>query len=84
MSRSALARLAPFACPRSRRRRRYGVFAVESLRVGVDTIFRFPLDGVATFSCISLLTPAGKSRSIKMKYIVLSARRPGDANGGDA
>jgi sugar/nucleoside kinase (ribokinase family) len=41
-----------------------GVFAVESLQqVGVDTSFVSRLDGVATFSCISLLTPDGESLS---------------------
>ena len=44
-----------------------GVFAVESLQqVGVDTSFVSRLDGVATFSCISLLTPDGEKSLIKM------------------
>jgi ribokinase len=51
-----------------------GVFAVESLQqVGVDTSFVSRLDGVATFSCISLLTPDGEKSLIKM---ITSAYRP--------
>ncbi|HEY6521051.1 MAG TPA: carbohydrate kinase family protein, partial [Roseiarcus sp.] len=38
-----------------------GAFAVESLeKAGVDTSYVARLNGVATFSCISLLTPDGE------------------------
>jgi sugar/nucleoside kinase (ribokinase family) len=51
-----------------------GVFAVESLQqVGVDTSFVSRLDGVATFSCISLLTPDGEKSLVKL---MTSAYRP--------
>jgi sugar/nucleoside kinase (ribokinase family) len=51
-----------------------GAFAVNSLeQVGVDTSFVSRLDGVATFSCISLLTPDGEKSLIKL---MASAYRP--------
>jgi sugar/nucleoside kinase (ribokinase family) len=51
-----------------------GAFAVKSLeRVGVDTSFVSRLDGVATFSCISLLTPDGEKSLVKL---MTSAYRP--------
>ena len=51
-----------------------GAFAVEGLRrVGVDTSFVSRLDGVATFSCISLLTPDGEKSLVKL---MTSAYRP--------
>ena len=44
-----------------------GVFAVESLgKVGVDTSYVARLNGVATFSCISLLTPDGEKSLVKL------------------
>ena len=51
-----------------------GAFAVESLeQVGVDTSFVSRLEGVATFSCISLLTPDGEKSLVKL---MTSAYRP--------
>jgi sugar/nucleoside kinase (ribokinase family) len=51
-----------------------GAFAVESLeQVGVDTRFVARLEGVATFSCISLLTPDGEKSLVKL---MTSAYRP--------
>ena len=51
-----------------------GAFAVENLeQVGVDTSFVSRLDGVATFSCISLLTPDGEKSLVKL---MTSAYRP--------
>jgi sugar/nucleoside kinase (ribokinase family) len=51
-----------------------GAFAVESLQqVGVDTTFVSRLEGVATFSCISLLTPDGEKSLVKL---MTSAYRP--------
>jgi ribokinase len=51
-----------------------GAFAVESLeQVGVDTSFVSRLSGVATFSCISLLTPDGEKSLVKL---MTSAYRP--------
>ena len=51
-----------------------GVFAVMSLeQVGVDTNFVSRLAGVATFSCISLLTPDGEKSLVKL---MTSAYRP--------
>jgi sugar/nucleoside kinase (ribokinase family) len=51
-----------------------GAFAVKSLeQVGVDTSFVSRLDGVATFSCISLLTPDGEKSLVKL---MTSAYRP--------
>jgi ribokinase len=51
-----------------------GAFAVESLeQVGVDTSFVTRLEGVATFSCISLLTPDGEKSLVKL---MTSAYRP--------
>jgi ribokinase len=51
-----------------------GVFAVKSLeQVGVDTSFVSRLSGVATFSCISLLTPDGEKSLVKL---MTSAYRP--------
>ena len=51
-----------------------GAFAVESLdRAGVDTSFVSHLEGVATFSCISLLTPDGEKSLVKL---MTSAYRP--------
>jgi ribokinase len=51
-----------------------GAFAVNSLeQVGVDTSFVSRLDGVATFSCISLLTPDGEKSLVKL---MTSAYRP--------
>ncbi len=51
-----------------------GVFAVESLeKVGVDTSYVARLNGVATFSCISLLTPDGEKSLVKL---MTSAYRP--------
>ena len=51
-----------------------GAFAVESLeQVGVDTSFVSRLAGVATFSCISLLTPDGEKSLVKL---MTSAYRP--------
>ena len=45
-----------------------GAFAVKSLdEVGVDTSFVSRLAGVATFSCISLLTPDGERSLVKLK-----------------
>jgi sugar/nucleoside kinase (ribokinase family) len=44
-----------------------GAFAVGSLgQVGVDTSFVSRLEGVATFSCISLLTPDGEKSLVKL------------------
>jgi sugar/nucleoside kinase (ribokinase family) len=44
-----------------------GAFALESLdRVGVDTSFVSRLDSVATFSCISLVTPDGEKSLVKL------------------
>ena len=44
-----------------------GAFAVKSLdEVGVDTSFVSRLEGVATFSCISLLTPDGEKSLVKL------------------
>ena len=44
-----------------------GAFAVRSLeQAGVDTRFVSRLDGVATFSCISLLTPDGEKSLVKL------------------
>jgi ribokinase len=54
-----------------------GSFAVKSLeQAGVDTSFVSRLAGVATFSCISLLTPDGEKSLVKL---MTSAYRP-DAN----
>ena len=51
-----------------------GAFAVESLeRAGVDTSLVSRLAGVATFSCISLLTPDGEKSLVKL---MTSAYRP--------
>ena len=51
-----------------------GAFAVESLdQAGVDTSFVSHLEGVATFSCISLLTPDGEKSLVKL---MTSAYRP--------
>ena len=51
-----------------------GAFAVGSLeQAGVDTGFVSRLDGVATFSCISLLTPDGEKSLVKL---MTSAYRP--------
>jgi ribokinase len=51
-----------------------GAFAVESLQqLGVDTGFVSRLDGVATFSCISLLTPDGEKSLVKL---MTAAYRP--------
>jgi ribokinase len=51
-----------------------GAFAVKSLQqVGVDTDFVARLAGVATFSCISLLTPDGEKSLVKL---MTSAYRP--------
>jgi ribokinase len=51
-----------------------GAFAVKSLeQVGVDTSFVSRLEGVATFSCISLLTPDGEKSLVKL---MTSAYRP--------
>jgi ribokinase len=51
-----------------------GAFAVESLeKVGVDTSHVARLNGVATFSCISLLTPDGEKSLVKL---MTSAYRP--------
>jgi sugar/nucleoside kinase (ribokinase family) len=51
-----------------------GAFAVKSLeQVGVDTGFVSRLEGVATFSCISLLTPDGEKSLVKL---MTSAYRP--------
>jgi sugar/nucleoside kinase (ribokinase family) len=51
-----------------------GAFAVESLeQVGVDTSFVSRLEGIATFSCISLLTPDGEKSLVKL---MTSAYRP--------
>jgi sugar/nucleoside kinase (ribokinase family) len=51
-----------------------GAFAVKSLeQVGVDTSFVSRLSGVATFSCISLLTPDGEKSLVKL---MTSAYRP--------
>ena len=51
-----------------------GAFAVKSLeQAGVDTSFVSRLDGVATFSCISLLTPDGEKSLVKL---MTSAYRP--------
>jgi len=51
-----------------------GAFAVKSLEhAGVDTSFVSCLDGVATFSCISLLTPDGEKSLVKL---MTSAYRP--------
>lgn len=51
-----------------------GAFAIESLnKVGVDTSPVARLDGVATFSCISLLTPDGEKSLVKL---MTSAYRP--------
>jgi ribokinase len=51
-----------------------GAFTLESLhQVGVDTSFVSRLEGVATFSCISLLTPDGEKSLVKL---MTSAYRP--------
>jgi sugar/nucleoside kinase (ribokinase family) len=51
-----------------------GAFAVQSLdEVGVDTRFVSRLEGVATFSCISLLTSDGERSLVKL---MTSAYRP--------
>ena len=51
-----------------------GAFAVEGLnQMGVDTSFVSRLAGVATFSCISLLTPDGEKSLVKL---MTSAYRP--------
>jgi sugar/nucleoside kinase (ribokinase family) len=51
-----------------------GAFAVKGLeQVGVDTSFVSRLDAVATFSCISLLTPDGEKSLVKL---MTSAYRP--------
>jgi sugar/nucleoside kinase (ribokinase family) len=51
-----------------------GAFTVESLeQVGVDTSFVARLKGVATFSCVSLLTPDGEKSLVKL---MTSAYRP--------
>ena len=51
-----------------------GAFAVKGLeQVGVDTSFVSRRDGLATFSCISLLTPDGEKSLIKL---MTSAYRP--------
>jgi sugar/nucleoside kinase (ribokinase family) len=51
-----------------------GAFAVESLQqLGVDTGFVSRLEGVATFSCISLLTPDGEKSLVKL---MTAAYRP--------
>jgi sugar/nucleoside kinase (ribokinase family) len=51
-----------------------GAFAVKSLeQAGVDTSFVSRLDGIATFSCISLLTPDGEKSLVKL---MTSAYRP--------
>jgi ribokinase len=51
-----------------------GAFAVKSLEhAGVDTSFVARLEGVATFSCISLLTPDGEKSLVKL---MTSAYRP--------
>ena len=51
-----------------------GAFAVKSLeQVGVDTSFVSRLAGVATFSCISLLTPDGEKSLVKL---MTAAYRP--------
>jgi sugar/nucleoside kinase (ribokinase family) len=51
-----------------------GAFAVKSLeQAGVDTSFVSRLAGVATFSCISLLTPDGEKSLVKL---MTSAYRP--------
>jgi sugar/nucleoside kinase (ribokinase family) len=51
-----------------------GAFAVKSLeQVGVDTSFVSRLDGVATFSCISLITSDGEKSLVKL---MTSAYRP--------
>jgi sugar/nucleoside kinase (ribokinase family) len=51
-----------------------GAFAVKSLeQAGVDTSFVSRLEGVATFSCISLLTPDGEKSLVKL---MTSAYRP--------
>jgi sugar/nucleoside kinase (ribokinase family) len=51
-----------------------GAFAVTSLeQFGVDTSFVARLEGVATFSCISLLTPDGEKSLVKL---MTSAYRP--------
>ena len=51
-----------------------GAFAVRSLEeAGVDTRFVSRLEGVATFSCISLLTPDGEKSLVKL---MTSAYRP--------
>jgi ribokinase len=51
-----------------------GAFAVKSLeQVGVDTSFVSSLAGVATFSCISLLTPDGEKSLVKL---MTAAYRP--------
>jgi sugar/nucleoside kinase (ribokinase family) len=56
-----------------------GAFAVSSLeQVGIDTSFVPQLAGVATFSCISLLTPDGEKSLVKL---MTSAYRP---DAGDA
>jgi len=59
-----------------------GAFAVESLeQVGVDTSFVSRLEGVATFSCISLLTPDGEKSLVKL---MTSAYRPDAGDVSDA
>jgi sugar/nucleoside kinase (ribokinase family) len=51
-----------------------GAFAVKGLeQVGVDTSFVSRLAGVATFNCISLLTPDGEKSLVKL---MTSAYRP--------
>jgi ribokinase len=51
-----------------------GEFAVKSLeQIGVDTSFVSRLEGVATFSCISLLTPDGEKSLVKL---MTAAYRP--------
>jgi sugar/nucleoside kinase (ribokinase family) len=59
-----------------------GAFAVKSLeQAGVDTSFVSRLDGVATFSCISLLTPDGEKSLVKL---MTSAYRPEASDVTDA
>jgi ribokinase len=59
-----------------------GAFAVKSLdEVGVDTRFVSRLEGVATFSCISLLTPDGEKSLVKL---MTSAYRPEASDVTDA
>jgi sugar/nucleoside kinase (ribokinase family) len=55
-----------------------GAFAVKSLEhAGVDTSFVARLSGVATFSCISLLTPDGEKSLIKLMTLAYRPD-PGD------